>query len=939
MNVNSISNKVNYIFNLIKEEDLSLCSITETWLTSSCFSSFVEIDGFTLYRGDVAGSVRKHGSAIYIKDSIKHQELKISIPNVTATYLVEYNLYILSVYRPPSYTGQENLQLLSFLRDFVFAREVLILGDFNLPTLNWSLPSVLDSYIRPVDREFYDSFSLAGLTQWVDFPTFFPSGNIIDLVLTTDDDRIGEVYSVAPLPGCHHCPVVCSLVFMLHIDDDENMDQQVEKYSWIRADFPNISYDIAAVDWEQTFNDMSVEQCYTFFVEVIADSINRNVPVRRPTVRGKWLDRPPRAMVIQRRQLWVEYKTTRNNYGRDSDEAMAALSAFNAANHSYRNYSKYRQSSYELKLANLIPEAPKLFHAYLRQRKKGCPRVGPLRKEDSALTYDYAAMSELFADAFSSVYIPNAPANPYPYQTHNGSMEELVVTLDAVLEVLSSLSKTSSAGTDNVHPSILVNCAEAVALPLTLIIRRTLDSGILPSQWKISRVAPIFKSGSKYDPLNYRPVSITSAPCKVAERLIVNHILEYFNREEILSTRQFGFRKGRSTEDQLLLSYGKIARDVDLGYEVDAVYLDFSKAFDVISHHVLVGKLEAIGFPPHIIGWIRSFLCGRSMHVTVGSSKSGRREVLSGVPQGSVLGPLLFILYINSVGVEMNCEWYAFADDLKLFSSHRRTEGGFRGNHLQQDLDTLRTICESWNLFLNPTKCVVIKFGRNPHSRYSDGENSGYMLGTNPLKLVVSHRDLGITVDSSLKFHHHTAKIVNKASGLINQLLRSTICRSPNFMIILFVSHIRPILEYCSTVWNLGYRGDLVKLESIQRRWTREVNGLAGIDYQNRLQLLRLYSIKGRLLRADLIKLWKIFHDQYEVGLDILFERTYHRATRGHIYKISIPRCQTETFRRFFGVRLADIWNNIPANVVEAETLATFKSRLDRVLHDKFLEV
>ena len=130
-----------------------------------------------------------------------------------------------------------------------------------------------------------------------------------------------------------------------------------------------------------------------------------------------------------------------------------------------------------------------------------------------------------------------------------------------------------------------------------------------------------------------------------------------------------------------------------------------------------------------------------------------------------------------------------------------------------------------------------------------------------------------------------------------------------------------------------------MKLESIQRRWTREVSGLAGVDYQNRLQLLRLYSIKGRLLRADLIKLWKIFHDQYEVGLDILFERTYHRATRGHIYKISIPRCQTETFRRFFGVRLADIWNNIPADVVEAETLATFKSRLDRILHDKFLEV
>lgn len=636
--------------------------------------------------------------------------------------------------------------------------------------------------------------------------------------------------------------------------------------------------------------------------------------------------------------MWSEYKITRANYGRNSDEAAAAFGLFNESNHAYRSYAKHRQSCYEVKLANLIPEAPKLFHAYLRERKRGCPSVGPLRRADSTLTHDSAEMSERFADAFSSVYVASTPAHPHPYQEHRGEVDEVALSFDVVMGVLKSLSPSSSSGIDGVHPSILVNCAEVIALPLFLLIRRSIESGLLPSLWKVSRVVPIFKSGSKYDPLNYRPVSITSAPCKVAERIIANHIMEYLDREDILTTRQFGFRRGRSAEDQLLISYGKIVRDLDSGYLVDAIYLDFSKAFDVISHAVLLDKLDALGLPPLVLGWIHSFLCGRMMHVSVDGRSSTQREVLSGVPQGSVLGPLLFILYVNSLGVRFSCEWYAFADDLKLFSSHRRVVGGSIDHDLQQDLNVLLSICSSWNLFLNPTKCVAIKFGPRSCVEHVDGVNSGYMLGSNPIKLVLSHRDLGVIVDSSLKFHHHIMKIVNKASALVNQLLRNTVCRSPNFMTVLFVSHVRPILEYCSSVWNQGYRGDLIKLESVQRRWTREVQGMVGVSYQDRLRHLGLFSVKGRLLRADLIKLWKIFHDQFEVGLDILLERRFHGATRGHQYKISTPRCHSETLRRFFSVRLVVIWNSIPANIVETDSLSLFKTRLDRHFYDKFLE-
>ena len=935
INVNSLPSKCSFIKNLMLVENLDLVAVTETWLTEACNSSFVMIDGYSIFRGDVRGLIRKHGAALYVRKSLGPAEVEVPLPNLAVVYLSRFDLYVVSVYRPPSYSLHESQSLIGFISEFVRNKEVVFLGDFNLPTLDWTGDSVFNSYIRPLDRLFYDCFVESGLSQWVKFGTFFPSGNTLDLVLTTDDDRIGEVYSRPPIPGCHHCPVIFTVVF--NFDSQMGLDFLENRKSWSRANFEQISCDLFDVDWEHTFETLSLQQAYSFFIGVINDSVGRNVPTRAPPPKGKWMTAPPRALANERRDSWRAYIAARRAHGRQSLEAQLKLSDYSRLNHQYRNYARYRQSSYEKKLADLIPEAPKLFHAYLRERKKGCPSVGPLKDEEGLLVQGAYEMSELFADSFSSVYVEVDPDEPYPFQICDASMEALSVSYDAVLDVLLSLSPTSSSGPDGIHPSILRHCAGIIALPLTLIIQKSLQTGEVPIEWKQSRVAPIFKSGPKSIPLNYRPVSITSTPCKVAERLLVNHIIGYLEENGLLSNRQFGFRKGRSTDDQLLLTYGKIAREVDAGSVVDAVYLDYSKAFDVLSHNVLLSKLESLGFCQQICDWIRAFLTGRLMQVSVDGSFSDPRAVLSGVPQGSVLGPLLFIIYVNSLGLDFNCEWYAFADDLKLFTSQPRDSANGVNEVIQQDLDQLYEISSSWNLRLNLDKCVVMKFGSC--TTISSGTNSGYLLGGNPLKLVHTHKDLGVIIDSDLRFHAHTASIVGKATGLLHQLLRSTVCRSMQFMNTLLVSHIRSLLEYCSTVWNVGYLCDVRRLESIQRRWTREVEGLSGLEYVERLKSLDLYSIRGRLLRSDLIKVWKVFNPQTEVGLDSLFEREFHLATRGHRYKLSTPRCRTEILRRFLSVRVVGVWNDLPPQVVEASTVNSFKARLDKHMGSRFFEV
>ena len=219
-------------------------------------------------------------------------------------------------------------------------------------------------------------------------------------------------------------------------------------------------------------------------------------------------------------------------------------------------------------------------------------------------------------------------------------------------------------------------------------------------------------------------------------------------------------------------------------------------------------------------------------------------------------------------------------------------------------------------------------------------DSSPYLLNGHRLLFVESYRDLGIIVDKKLKFHSHVLNTVQKCIGLSNQLLRSTICRSAQFMISMFVSNIRPILEYGSPVWNVGYLGDNRMLERVQRRWTKQVQGLSLMDYESRLRQLRLYSVYGRFLRADIIKVGKTYHSERKnQDLKNLFIRSQNLTTRGHSYKLLMPRCRTELSKRSLTARVVNIWNALPAHWVETTCIENFKSKLEEFLGRELYKV
>ena len=214
----------------------------------------------------------------------------------------------------------------------------------------------------------------------------------------------------------------------------------------------------------------------------------------------------------------------------------------------------------------------------------------------------------------------------------------------------------------------------------------------------------------------------------------------------------------------------------------------------------------------------------------------------------------------------------------------------------------------------------------------------GYCLDGEPIGMVESHKDLGVLIDTSLKFHRHIRSITNKAAALSNNLLRTTLCRDPDFMKTLFIAHIRPHLEFCSSLWNTGYIGDLRLLESVQRRWTREVDGMEEKSYGERLLAMDLYSVKGRLLRADLIRCWKIFNGKCVIAPSDLFEMSPHPGTRGHIFKVMHIRCRLDSRKRSYAIRIAPVWNSLPEGLVLSDSVDIFKRGLHSVINAKLFD-
>ena len=360
VNVNSLFNKVSYIQSLLVSEGLIMLAICETWLVEGIESSYVGIDGFNLIRRDVRGSVRKHGVGLYVSVAVDVVEVDVDVPNVLVVFVPSWGIYVITVYRPPSYFELENEKLRDFISEFCLDKSVLLMGDFNLPSLDWAGEQpVLEQYVSPLDRSFYDVFLSVGLVQLVREQTHDISGNTLDLVLVSDEENVGEVVVLPPLPGCHHCPVLVDVLVPGICGGDVDGGDDIKL--WHKGNYQAMSERLAVVDWEVLFEGESVDGCFGVFREVLLCLCNEFVPVRSVSSAPRWIVPPPRALLRQRAAAWAHFKETRSEFGRGHSVVTVAWNEYSRLNREYRNYSLVKQREYEADLVANLVKCPKLF--------------------------------------------------------------------------------------------------------------------------------------------------------------------------------------------------------------------------------------------------------------------------------------------------------------------------------------------------------------------------------------------------------------------------------------------------------------------------------------------------------------------------------------------------------------------------------------------------
>ena len=405
------------------------------------------------------------------------------------------------------------------------------------------------------------------------------------------------------------------------------------------------------------------------------------------------------------------------------------------------------------------------------------------------------------------------------------------------------------------------------------------------------------------------------------ESMVKAALTEFADSHGLISDSQHGFRSKRSTVTQLIDFMDVITASVDDGVPVDAVLLDFRKAFDLVPHERLLLKLAAHGVRGNCLAWIRAFLSGRSQSVIVGNSVSAPCGVSSGVPQGSVLGPTLFVFYINDFEDGILSRVWKFADDTSLVCPLLPPSSSSSAI-LQHDLNTASDWASDWLMSFGVAKCATLHFGYN-------NDCTSYVLCGDTISEPGSERYLGCIISDNLKPTLHCQRLAFNAHALIGLVYRSFGSMEKGPFLLIYRALIRPALEYASQAWSPFRRGDINLLEGVQRRATRLVIGSRGLSYEARLQLLQLQTLATRRRRADLILVYRLLHGLVDYDWRRLFTLSTNRL-RGHQLKLEKPRARLDIRHHCFSYRVINPWNLLPPEVVSAPSVSAFK----RHLHD-----
>ena len=420
---------------------------------------------------------------------------------------------------------------------------------------------------------------------------------------------------------------------------------------------------------------------------------------------------------------------------------------------------------FEKNVVKAAKKNKKVLYSYINQRQAIKEQIRALIDSNGIVQTDKESIVNILNEQFHSVFEPSTEEDLPLFSLRTENKCEVIKFESSMVETkLAALAESKSPRLDKLHPFVLNKCSKAFSEPLTIIFQRSLDTAEVPIIWRSSNITPIFKKGSRLQASNYRPVSLTSIACKVMESIIRQEMTTHLLKNDLLAVEQHGFVPNKACVTNLLETLDYITAASADHKPIDIVFTDVEKAFDKLPHDKLLLKLGGYGFKGNILEWCKSFLSGRRQRVVIGDHVSAWKNVTSGVPQGSVLGPLLFVIFINDLPESIVSHSKLYADDNKLFSDDP--------NILQSDLDRLAEWNEKWSMKLNLKKCKVMHLGSNNKKfRYTLQDRSTASIHI--LEETTEERDLGIIISNNGKWHAQSSKAAAKANSILGRLLKT----------------------------------------------------------------------------------------------------------------------------------------------------------------------
>ena len=855
-----------------------------------CLSDFHEI-----IRNDRAGE--GGGVAVFVRDSITYKRIfQYEKPNIEAIWLqissIEGKVLVCSCYRPPKDNNfwAEFAGVLDEVKED-HTSSVIILGDLNA---DLSMPNG-----RKLSQ-LCDSHNFAYL---VNEPTRITdnTATILDQIIVNCPNFVRKVEVSPPVSTSDHCTVGIHLSFKI------KKEAAYERKIWIfkDADFDKFRNALLTTDFNQCFEDNNVNVACSKWTETFLSVANETIPNKKVIIRpndSPWYTSELRTM--RRRMLrayhkfkstkrendWASYKTLKNEYHHGLDEAEAAYKqSLSSSLEHQRNSKRWWQT-----VKWLLGKGGDTSYPSLNINDKNIN----LNKE-KAEAFNNFFLSHSSIDESNAV-LPDD--NEFPEGISN-----IVATENEVHDLLKCIDPSKSTGPDGVSPRLLKEAGVAIVPSLTKLMNLSLSSATVPDSWKLAHVIPLFKKGEKSEVNNYRPVSLLSCVSKILERVVFKHIFNYLRDSHFLSEHQSGFQPGDSTVNQLCYLYHTFCEALDNKKDVYIVFCDVRKAFDRVWHKGLLYKLRKAGICGLLLAWFENYLKDRYQQVVIRGEKSEIGLIRAGVPQGSVLGPLLFLVYINDLTSVTQCKIKLFADDTSLYIDFDNSAEAEEA--LNNDMLNIQNWANQWLVSFSPVKTKLMTCS------FKNTQPATVVFDNTQIESVQNHRHLGLILSHDLTWSCHVQSLIQSVSPLIDVLKKLKHSLDRRTLETIYFSFIRPKLEYGCHIWDNCSKHDSDLLEGVQLDMARVITGARrGTSHALLYKETNWQLLSERRENIKLKNFIKIVNNDSPLYLSALLPKTFGELrpnTRNPNNYIQF-KARTETFSSSFFPSSIRLWNTKP---------------------------